>query len=185
MEECESVTCHETALLAVPCPGLGTKARSFSDTSIFKLVPQKPRGHSQTSVDDSGRISPPSPTQFIPVHRRDEPAPIEVATLKSKRKISRPRSPFTGEKAFDFLSKFANSDFVAKVTSGSPKLLARRTKSKSRDNDTQETVSTQTILKLFFQLHKVILTGFSHVLFLFLEQGFLWFSFKPVQPSKW
>ena len=150
MEECESVTCHETALLAVPCPGLSTKARSFSDTSIFKLVPQKPRGHSQTSVDDSGRISPPSPTQFIPVHRRDEPAPIEVATLKSKRKISRPRSPFTSEKAFDFLSKFANSDFVAKVTSGSPKLLARRTKSKSRDNDTQETVSTQTILKLFF-----------------------------------
>jgi len=63
MEECESVSCHETALLAVPCPGLGTKARSFSDTSIFKLVPQKPRGHSQSSVDDSGRISPPSPPQ--------------------------------------------------------------------------------------------------------------------------
>lgn len=147
MEECESVvSCHETALLAVPCPGLSTKARSFSDTSIFKLVAHKPRGHSQSSVDDSGRISPPSPTHFIPVNRRDELAPTEVTTLKSKRKISRPRSPFTGEKAFDLFSKLANSDFVAKVTSNSPKLLTRRTKSKSRDSDTQETVSTGIVL---------------------------------------
>lgn len=145
MEECESVSCHEPALLAVPCPGIGIKARSYSDTSIFRLVPQKPRGHSQTSVDDSGRISPPSPI-FTPVGRREEPIPVETSTLKSKRKISRPRSPFTGEKAFDLLSKFAKTDFVAKVTASSPKLLARRTKSKNRDNDTPETVSTDKIL---------------------------------------
>lgn len=142
MDECENVSCHEPALLAVPCPGIGIKARSYSDTSIFKLLPQKPRGHSQSSVDDSGRISPPSPTHFTPVSRPEEPIPVEVSSLKSKRKISRPRSPFSSEKAFDLLSKFAKTDFVAKVTASSPKLLTRRTKSKSRDNDTPETVSS-------------------------------------------
>lgn len=150
MEECESVSFHEPALLAVPCPGIGIKARSYSDTSIFRLIPQKPRGLSQTSVDDNGRISPPSPTAFTPVSRREETIPVETSTLKSKRKISRPRSPFTSEKAFDLLSKFAKTDFVAKVTASSPKLLARRTKSKSKDNETPETVSTDKMLVIFF-----------------------------------
>lgn len=132
MEECESgVSYHDSpALLAVP--GIGIKARSYSDTSIFKIVPQKPRGH---SMDDSVRISPSS--IFSPVNRRDEqPAPIESSTLKSKRKISRPRSPFTSEKAFDLLSKFTKTDFVAKVTASSPKSLARRMKSKSKESET-------------------------------------------------
>lgn len=154
MEECESVTCTNPAMLTIPCPGVGIKARSYSDTSIFKMIPQKPRGNSQSAVDDSCRISPPpiSPSES----HREEPVPIESSALKSaKRKISRPRSPFTTEKAFDLLSKFAKTDFVAKVTSGSPKLMARRTKSKSRENETVRTIKKRPHIVITYFLQKV------------------------------
>lgn len=148
MEECENGTCNEGSLLAVPSPAVGIKSRSYSDTSIFKHIPQKPRGNSHSAVDDNVQISP--PPIFSSESGRDEPVLNENSTLKSaKRKISRPRSPFTSEKAFDLLSKLAKTDFVAKVTSSSPKLNSRRTKSKSRENETVRTVSYIYSLQFF------------------------------------
>ena len=132
MEEC----LREPALLAVPCPGVGIKTRSFSDTSIFKIIPEKNRTFSQ-SENDSCRASPrPSLTDLTSIE-----APIDTSTLKTKRKVSRPRSPFASEKAFDLLSKFTKNDFVAKVTASSPKLRARRTRSKGKENENRESVS--------------------------------------------
>lgn len=133
MEECASVSCREQSLLAIPCPGVGIKSRSFSDTSIFKVISEKNRTFSQ-SEDDSCQLSPPSLTAATSFE-----AP--TSTLKPKRKISRPRSPFSSEKAFDLLSKFAKTDFVAKVTASSPKSLARRTRSKGREHENRESVS--------------------------------------------
>ena len=148
MEECENGTCNEGSLLAVPSPAVSIKSRSYSDTSIFKHIPQKPRGNSHSAVDDNVQISP--PPIFSSESGRDEPVLNENSTLKSaKRKISRPRSPFTSEKAFDLLSKLAKTDFVAKVTSSSPKLNSRRTKSKSRENETVRTVSYIYSLQFF------------------------------------
>lgn len=131
MEEC--VSCQEPALLGIP--DLGIKTRSFSDTSIFKLIPEKNRTYSQTE-DDCRMPAPPNITAG-----RSIEAPIETSTLKTKRKFSRPRSPFTSEKAFDLLSKFTKNDFVAKVTASSPKSVARRTRSKGKENEGRESVS--------------------------------------------
>jgi len=136
MEECTRVSYGEPALLAIPCPGVGIKARSFSDTSIFQVIPEKNRTFSQTE-DDSCRVSPPLKMTAA----NSVEAPIETSTLKTKRKISRPRSPFTSEKAFELLSKFTKNDLVAKVTASSPKMLARRTRSKGKEYESRESVS--------------------------------------------
>ena len=136
MEECLSESCREPSFLTIPCPGVGIKARSYSDTSIFKVIPEKNRTYSE---DDNYRLSPPPKITAT----SSAEAPIETLTLKTKRKISRSRSPFNSEKAFDILSKFTSTknDFVAKVTASSPKLLVRRTRSKTKDIESRESVS--------------------------------------------
>ena len=127
---------REPALLAVPCSGVGIKTRSFSDTSIFNIIPEKSRTFSQREADSCGASPLPSLTDLTRIE-----APIDTSTLKPKRKVSRPRSPFASEKAFDLFSKFAKTDFVAKVTASSPKLLARRTRSKGKESENRESVS--------------------------------------------
>lgn len=139
MEECLSENFHEPSFLAVPCPGVGIKARSYSDTSIFKNIPEKNRSYSH-SEDDNCRLSP--PPKITTAGSIEGSIDRETSTLKAKRKISRQRSPFNSEKAFDIFSKFTKNDIVAKVTASSPKLLARRTRSKTKDSECRETVSS-------------------------------------------
>lgn len=139
MEECLRESFHEPSFLAVPCPGLGIKARSYSDTSIFKNTPEKNRSYSHCE-DDNCRLSPPK--KITTAGSIEGSIDRETSTLKAKRKISRQKSPFNSEKAFDIFSKFTKNDIVAKVTANSPKLLARRTRSKTKDSECRETVSS-------------------------------------------
>ncbi|XP_073255433.1 dedicator of cytokinesis protein 11-like [Porites lutea] len=137
MEECLSESFHESSFLAVPCPGVGIKARSYSDTSIFKNIPEKNRSYSHSEEDNCGLSSPPKITTAGSIEGSID---RETSTLKTKRKNSRQRSPFNSEKAFDIFSKFTKNDIVAKVTASSPKLLARRARSKTKDSECRETV---------------------------------------------
>lgn len=152
MEEFVSVSPKVSSFLAVPCPPASiSKARSYSDTSIFQAISEKNRTYTQTK-DDTCRLSP-SPSLKA---AGSIEAPVETSTLKPKRKTSRPRSPFSGEKAFDLLAKFAKNDFVAKITSSSPKLRPRRTRSKGKgDGENRESVSSKLI-----QLLPIFLLGY-------------------------
>ena len=151
MEECLSESFHESSFLAVPCPGVGIKARSYSDTSIFKNIPEKNRSYSHSEEDNCRLSSPPKITTAGSIEGSID---RETSTLKTKRKNSRQRSPFNSEKAFDIFSKFTKNDIVAKVTASSPKLLARRARSKTKDSECRETVSSN--LKFYSDLTKFL-----------------------------
>ena len=127
-------TLQEPPLLSVSCSDVGIKSRSYSDTSIFKILPQKYR-HSQSS-DDGDRISPPL------ILESAEAASNETSTAKPKRKFSRPRSPFTSEKTLDLFSRITKNDLIGKVTASSPKTLPRRAKSKGRETEVQTCLET-------------------------------------------
>ena len=176
MEECLSENFHEPSFLAVPCPGVGIKARSYSDTSIFKNIPEKNRSYAH-SEDDSCRLSP--PPKITTAGSIEGSIDRETSTLKTKRKISRQRSPFNSEKAFDIFSKFTKNDIVAKVTASSPKLLARRTRSKTKDSECRETVSSN--LSFYSDLTKFLrrfTTLIVHFAFFFPRDLSKWYKYS-------
>lgn len=149
MEDFVRVSYKDTSLLTVPTSVSFTKARSYSDTSIFKAISEKTRTSSQTG-DDSCLTLPPSPSLKSAVSFE---APVETEVSKPKRKTSRPRSPFSPERALDLLSKLTKNEFVSKVTS-SPK-LPRRTKSKAKaECENRESVS-KFIISLIFIYKKL------------------------------
>ena len=139
MEEFVSRSSKDSSLLTVPCPDVWiSKARSYSDTSIFKAISDNSRSYAKTE-DDTCRLSP---TLSLKASGSIDARDRTRSTLQPKRKTSRPRSPFSAEKALDLLSKFAKNDFVAKVTLSSPKLLPRRKRSRGKaENESRESVS--------------------------------------------
>ncbi|KAK2573394.1 Dedicator of cytokinesis protein 9 [Acropora cervicornis] len=147
MEDFVRVSYKDTSLLTVPTSVSFTKARSYSDTSIFKAISEKNRTSTQTG-DDSYLTLPPSPSLKSAVSFE---APVETEVSKPKRKTSRPRSPFSPERALDLLSKWTKNEFVSKVTS-SPKLLPRRTRSKAKaESENRESEVVTGILPISYE----------------------------------
>lgn len=102
------------------------KTRSYSDTSVFK-------------------ISPRSTSAIIPRASDDQQMNLNAGDQKPKtRKFSRPRSPFSSDKALDFLTKITGRD-LGKGGSCSPKPVRptpRKAHGKGLPGDTVSKVCT-------------------------------------------
>ena len=97
------------AFLSVP-QSWRLKPRSYSDTAIFKISSSVRLDGDDQEHDEAKGAAATQSGEKSATHKQNR-----------IRKISRPRSPFSGEKALDFLSKFTKD--LGKGAGSSPKAV--------------------------------------------------------------